>query len=119
MSNTMGVREYAGDLTTARRRLTPRRSSGNWSWILYTALPALLTAGSMLTFFGSGPILGTTLGVANVLWIVAAAFTVSVLPFLILVSYIVRIATVAKRTLAIGPLRLEHPFSMLRYAFVQ
>lgn len=75
--------------------------------ILYTALPALLTAGSMLVFFGSDPIPGTTLGVVNVLWVVAAAFTVSVLPFLILVSYIVRIATVAKRTLAIGPLILR------------
>jgi len=44
---------------------------------------------------------------ANVLWIVAAAFTVSVVPPLILVSYIVRIAIVAKRTLAIGPLILR------------
>ena len=61
----------------------------------------------MLTLFGSGPIPGTTLGVANVLWIVAAAFTVSVLPSLILVSSTVRIATVAKRTLAIGPLILR------------
>ncbi|MDZ7746824.1 MAG: hypothetical protein U5K28_10045 [Halobacteriales archaeon] len=75
--------------------------------ILYAALPALLIAGGMVTFFASTPIPGTTLGVANVLWIVAAAFTVSVLPFLILVSYIVRIATVAKRTLAIGPLILR------------
>ncbi|WP_435062285.1 hypothetical protein [Halobaculum sp. EA56] len=75
--------------------------------ILYAAVPALVVAGSTLAFFGSGPLPGTTLGVANVLWLVAAAFTVSVLPFLILVSYIARIATVAKRTLAIGPLILR------------
>jgi len=44
-----------------------------------------------------------TLGLPNLLLIVAGAFTVSVLPFLLLLSYILRIATVAKRTLAIGP----------------
>ncbi|SHG71602.1 hypothetical protein [Halobaculum gomorrense] len=75
--------------------------------ILYVAIPALVVAGGTLAFFGSGPVPGDTLGVANVLWLVAAAFTVSVLPFLLLVSYIARIATVAKRTLAIGPLILR------------
>jgi hypothetical protein len=75
--------------------------------ILYAAVPALVVAGGMLAFFGSAPIPGTTLGVANVLWVVAAGFTVCVFPFLLLVSYVARIATVAKRTLAIGPLVLR------------
>jgi len=75
--------------------------------ILYAAVPALVVAGGMLAFFGSAPIPGTTLGVANVLWVVAAGFTVCVFPFLLLVSYVGRIATVAKRTLAIGPLVLR------------
>ncbi|MDH5020526.1 hypothetical protein [Halobacterium rubrum] len=75
--------------------------------ILYAALPALVVAGGMLAFFGTGPIPGTTLGVENVLWVVSAAFTVSLLPFLLVVAYILRIATVAKRTLAIGPIILR------------
>jgi hypothetical protein len=75
--------------------------------ILYAAVPALVVAGGMLAFVGSGPIAGTTLGVANVLWLVGAAFTVSLLPFLLLVAYIARIATIAKRTLAIGPIILR------------
>jgi hypothetical protein len=75
--------------------------------ILYAAVPALAVAGWMLSFFGSAPISGTTLGVQNTLWVVGAAFTVSLLPFLLLVAYISRIATVAKRTLAIGPLILR------------
>jgi hypothetical protein len=76
-------------------------------YIIYTAVPALVVAGSMLAFLGSGPVPGTTLGVENALWVVAAGFTVSVFPFLLLLSYIARIATVAKRTLAIGPLILR------------
>jgi hypothetical protein len=75
--------------------------------ILYVAVPSLLVAGCTLAFVGDGSVVGSTLGIANVLWFVAAAFTVSVLPFLLLVSYIARIATVAKRTLAIGPLILR------------
>jgi hypothetical protein len=75
--------------------------------ILYTAVPALAVAGAMLAFFGGAPISGTTFGIENVLWVVSAGFTVSLLPFLLLVAYISRIATVAKRTLAIGPLILR------------
>ncbi|GAA0655080.1 hypothetical protein [Salarchaeum japonicum] len=75
--------------------------------ILYVSVPALVVTGGMLGFFGTGPVPGTTLGVQNVLLLVAAAFTVSVFPFLLLVSYIARIATIAKRTLAIGPLILR------------
>jgi len=75
--------------------------------ILYVSVPALVVTGGMLGFFGTGPVPGSTLGVQNVLWLVATAFTVSVFPFLLLVSYIARIATIAKRTLAIGPLILR------------
>ncbi|MFC7176326.1 hypothetical protein [Halosegnis marinus] len=75
--------------------------------ILYAAVPALVVAGCMLAFFGSGPVPGATLGIPNVLLLVATAFTVSLVPFLLLVSYIARIATVAKRTLAIGPFILR------------
>ncbi|GAA0199792.1 hypothetical protein ACFFQF_00600 [Haladaptatus pallidirubidus] len=75
--------------------------------ILYAAIPALFVAGAMLAFVGSGTFTGTTLGVTDILWVVSGAFTVTLVPFMLLVSYILRIATVAKRTLAIGPLILR------------
>lgn len=75
--------------------------------ILYAAIPALIVAGLMLTFVGDGTFPGYTAGVANVLWVVSAAFTLTVVPFLLLTSYILRIVVVAKHTLAVGPLVLR------------
>ncbi|MFB6112385.1 MAG: hypothetical protein ABEJ35_07620 [Halobacteriaceae archaeon] len=75
--------------------------------IVYAAVPAILASAGMLIFFGTGPISGTTLGVSNLLLTVAGAFTISMTPFLLLLAYVSRIATVAKRTLAIGPLILR------------
>ncbi|WP_049970664.1 hypothetical protein [Haladaptatus cibarius] len=75
--------------------------------ILYAAIPSLFVSGSMLAFVGSGTFTGTTLGLTDILLVVAGAFTITLIPFFLLVSYILRIATVAKRTLAIGPLILR------------
>ncbi|WP_458188239.1 hypothetical protein [Haladaptatus sp. NG-WS-4] len=75
--------------------------------ILYAAIPALFVAGGMLAFVGSGTFDGTTFGFTNILLVVSGAFTITLVPFLLLVAYILRIATVAKRTLAIGPLILR------------
>ena len=75
--------------------------------IIYAAVPALVVAGAMLTYGGHAPIDGSIFGVSNLVWVVAVAFTVTTVPFLLLVTYIARIATVAKRTLAIGPLILR------------
>lgn len=46
-------------------------------------------------------------GVDNLVLLVAAAVTIALTPFIILLNYILRIVTVAKRTLAIGPLTLR------------
>ena len=75
--------------------------------ILYAAIPALLVAGMMLAFVGGVSFPGSTLGVSNLLWVVAVAFTITTIPFLLFTAYVLRIATVAKRTLAIGPLILR------------
>ena len=75
--------------------------------ILYTSVPALVVAGGMLAFLGGSSISGTALGISNLLWLVSGAFTVTTLPFLLLLAYIARVATIAKRTLAIGPLILR------------
>jgi hypothetical protein len=50
---------------------------------------------------------GTTLGVDNLVWVVSFAFIITLSPFIILLSFIFRIATVAQRTLAMGPFILR------------
>ena len=75
--------------------------------ILYAAVPALVVAGVMLTTVDAGTFPGRTLGVDHVTVVVAAAFAVTLFPFSLFVSYLLRILTVAKRTLAIGPLVLR------------
>lgn len=75
--------------------------------ILYVAVPALVVAAAMLAFVDGSTLTGATIGVPDILWLVAGGFTVTTLPFLLLIAYIARVATIAKRTLAIGPLILR------------
>jgi hypothetical protein len=76
--------------------------------IIYTGLPALLVSiGTVLYLNNPGLIPGTTLGISNILLVVSLLTTISLTPFLVLVSYVVRVATVARRTLAMGPLVLN------------
>jgi|SRR6056297_3519201 len=80
-------------------------------YILYAAVPALTVAGTMLAFVGAKTFPGQTLGVPNVTWVVGAAFTLTLAPFLIFLTYILRIVVVAKHTLAIGPFVLRQEYS--------
>lgn len=75
--------------------------------ILYAAVPALVVAAVMLTAVDAGTAPGTLFGVSNMTLVVGAAFTVTLVPFLLFTSYVLRIVTVAKRTLAIEPLILR------------
>ncbi|MCU4972506.1 hypothetical protein OB955_07115 [Halobacteria archaeon AArc-m2/3/4] len=75
--------------------------------MMYVAVPALVVTASMLLFFDVDTATGTLLGVDQLVWITALAVTIAVAPFLLLISFILRIATVAKRTLAIGPFILR------------
>ncbi|RXK52066.1 hypothetical protein EAF64_04275 [Halorientalis pallida] len=75
--------------------------------LLYAALPALVVAVSMIVFFDAGVASWSVLGVAGPVWLTSGAVTVALVPFVFLVAYILRIATVAKRTLAIGPFVLR------------
>ncbi|WP_049902549.1 hypothetical protein [Halorubrum distributum] len=75
--------------------------------ILYAAVPALVVAGLMLTAVDAGTFPGRTLGVDHVTLAVGGAFAVALLPFSLFVSYLLRVLTLAKRTLAIGPLVLR------------
>ena len=76
--------------------------------ILVLAGPALVTAMAALLLLDSpAPPAGTTFGIANAIWFVTGAATISITPFVLLASYIVRIITVAKLTLAAGPFILR------------
>ena len=75
--------------------------------ILYAAVPALVVGGLMLTAVDAGTFPGRTLGVDHVTLVVGAAFAVTLFPFSLFVSYLLRVLTIAKRTLAIGPLVLR------------
>jgi hypothetical protein len=78
--------------------------------VLYAAVPAFVTAGSMILFFDDpGSIPGTLFGVSNILLVTVSATVLTLTPFMLLLSYILRIATMAKHTLAIGPFVLRGP----------
>ncbi|WP_276301145.1 hypothetical protein [Halorussus lipolyticus] len=79
-------------------------------YILYAAVPALVVAGTMLAFVGAKTFPGVTLGVPNITWVVGAAFTVTLVPFLLFLTFILRIVMVAKHTLAIGPFVLRQSY---------
>lgn len=75
--------------------------------MLYISVPALAVAVSFALYLGPTSFPGTTLGVDNLIWITSAGITVGSLPFLLLTTYIFRLATIAKRTLAVGPFILR------------
>lgn len=75
--------------------------------ILYAAVPAVIVAGLMFTGVDPNTFPGTTLGIDHITLVVGGAFAVTLLPFMLFVSYLLRVLTVAKRTLAIEPLILR------------
>jgi len=74
--------------------------------ILVASVPALLVSAAMVLFFDSTAYTESLGGEGLVLFVVAAV-TVSVSPFMILLAYVLRIATVTKHTLSIGPFILR------------
>ncbi|MGQ4557070.1 hypothetical protein [Halobellus sp. GM3] len=113
------VREALDDVVTVLALFSPAREHFKtmyFQWelvnlsraMLYSAVPSLLVATSLLLFSGVLPALSAPLvGISQYVWIVAAAATVTLLPFAVLLSFILRIGTVAKRTLSIGPFILR------------
>ncbi|GAB7094762.1 hypothetical protein JCM30237_19150 [Halolamina litorea] len=75
--------------------------------ILWVSLPSLLVSTWALIFFDASVVPGFVLGVPTVLLQVAAIVAAALLPFAVLLSYILRIVTVTKRTLSIGPFILR------------
>jgi len=95
------VREYIKDLYIQWALVKLSRA------ILYAAVIALTVAGGMVVFVDATTVTGTFLGIETVLWLVSAAFAISALPFLLFTAYILRLATLAKQTLSMGPLMLS------------
>lgn len=75
--------------------------------MLYTSVPALVVSLAMLLYVDPAGLTGSSLGIDHLVWVTCAAVTVVLVPFVLLVSYVLRIATVAKRTLAMGPFVLQ------------
>ncbi|AEN05673.1 hypothetical protein Halar_1973 [halophilic archaeon DL31] len=75
--------------------------------ILWVSLPSLLVSMWALLFFDANAVPGTLLGIPYSLLQVAAVVALSLLPFAVLLAYILRIVTVTKRTLSIGPFILR------------
>ncbi|WP_311171510.1 hypothetical protein [Halobellus ordinarius] len=76
--------------------------------MLYSGVPALLVGTNLLLFHGAlSGFLATALGLPHYVWIVAVAAAVTIAPFAVLLSFVLRIGTVAKRTLSIEPLILR------------
>jgi len=75
--------------------------------MLYSGLPGVIGATATVLYLDPPPIPGSTLGVDDVVWLVSASATIALVPFFLLASYVVRIATVSKRTGSLGPFILR------------
>ncbi|APX97098.1 hypothetical protein [Natronorubrum daqingense] len=75
--------------------------------LLYISVPALTVMAIMIMYVDGTTLLGTTLGVDNLVWVTSAGFVAGISPFVVFITYILRIASVAKRTLAMGPFILR------------
>lgn len=70
--------------------------------ILLAAIPALLVSCYMIIFFNSKVYSLTIFNIETLVFVIVLTTTISLIPFLILISYVVRIATITKHTLSIG-----------------
>lgn len=75
--------------------------------ILTAAVPALFVSIAVLVYFDASGFIGSTLGLSDRVWFVAITSTIALMPFAILLAYVLRIATVTQRTLSIGPFILR------------
>ena len=75
--------------------------------LLYIAVPALTVVGMFLMYVDATTVYGTTLGVDNLVWLSSVGFAFGLAPFVVFIVFILRIATVAKHTLAMGPFILR------------
>jgi hypothetical protein len=76
--------------------------------VLFSSLPSLVVTVSVLAFFDASALPATTpVGIDAAVLLVCTATALALIPFLILLSYVLRIATITGRTLSIGPFILR------------
>lgn len=75
--------------------------------ILWSALPALVVSLFMVAFFDPRTFAADVFGLQGLLLAVTGASTVAIVPFVVLLAYVLRIATATKHTLSIGPFILR------------
>ena len=75
--------------------------------ILFAAIPALLVSACMIIFFNFKTYSVIIFNTETLVLVIALAATISLIPFLILISYVIRIATITQHTLSIGPFILR------------
>ncbi|MFC7216337.1 hypothetical protein ACFQO4_19965 [Saliphagus sp. GCM10025334] len=75
--------------------------------VLYGAMPTLAVAGYMVLEFDAAKMTGTIAGISTAYLVVSAVYVLTLIPFAVLLAYLLRVLTVMKRTLAIGPFVLR------------
>jgi hypothetical protein len=75
--------------------------------ILYAGLPGVVVATATVLYLELDSVPGTTLGVDNMVWVVSTSTTITLVPFFLLAAYVLRIATISKRTGSLGPFILR------------
>ncbi|MDF9745604.1 hypothetical protein [Natrinema salsiterrestre] len=85
--------------------------------VLYGAMPALAIAAYMMLEFDAAMVTGTMFGISTAYLVVSALYVLTLSPFAVLLAYLLRVLTVMKRTLAIGPfiLRETEQLESVRY----
>lgn len=85
--------------------------------VLYGAMPALAIAAYMMLSFDAARLFGTTVfGIDAAFLFTSAMYVFTLSPFAVVLAYVMRVLTVIKRTLAIGPFVLGRPTSSNRHA---
>ena len=75
--------------------------------ILYTGIPGLFVAVVAALYLKPAVVSGQLFGIDVLVWAVNAGVTVTLIPFFVFTAYVLRIATIAKETGALGPFVLH------------
>ncbi|MCL9812443.1 hypothetical protein [Natranaeroarchaeum aerophilus] len=75
--------------------------------MLYVSIPALVVMGGLIMYVDAAAVPGVTLGVDHLVWLTSAGFAVGIAPFVVFIVYVLRILSIARRTLAMGPFVLR------------
>jgi len=70
---------------------------------LYVGPPSIVGTYLTIQIYGSSAFTRTTLGISNQLLFVAVAVTVALVPFMLLVAFVLRLVTLSESTLFVGP----------------